>query len=227
MRREAEADSVAGAADLDRVLDGLLADYLSRNTAAQVLRASLDRAGVGFLPVVDHITFRTLDVDRRAEEFLRLGYAYDETLEYQDWFAKIYRAPGYPALFIDQAFPGDRGGSSIIPGWVAAFGDRTLHHVAVRVEDIEWAIQALTSQGVRFSGGIVGDKGGVLRQIFTAPEQLGGKPFSVLELTERHRGFRGFSPPQADGLMKSTVKTWSMGVAEGNQRAIEKVGKNR
>jgi len=27
-----------------------------------------------------------------------------------------------------------------------------------------------------------------------------------LELTERHRGYQGFSPPQAESLMKSTVK---------------------
>jgi hypothetical protein len=27
----------------------------------------------------------------------------------------------------------------------------------------------------------------------------------VLELAERHRGYQGFSPPQADSLMKSTV----------------------
>jgi len=33
----------------------------------------------------------------------------------------------------------------------------------------------------------------------------GGQPFSVLELAERHRGYQGFSPPQADSLMKSTV----------------------
>ena len=40
---------------------------------------------------------------------------------------------------------------------------------------------------------------------FTAPEIVDGQPFSVLELTERHRGYQGFSPPQADSLMKSTV----------------------
>lgn len=205
MSQDSGTEGAKGMAELDCVLDALLADYLSRNEAARKLKVALDRVGIGFLPVVDHLTFRTFDVDRRAKEFLRLGYAYDQTLEYGDWFAKIYRAPGYPALFIDQAFPGDRGAGSIIPEWVAAFGDRTLHHVAVRVEDIERAIQVLSDQGVRFSGDIVGAKGGVLRQIFTVPEQVDGKPFSVLELTERHAGFLGFSPPQADGLMKSTV----------------------
>ena len=56
-----------------------------------------------------------------------------------------------------------------------------------------------------FAGQIVGAHGGQLRQIFTVPEIIDGQPFSVLELTERHRGYQGFSPPQADSLMKSTV----------------------
>jgi hypothetical protein len=32
-----------------------------------------------------------------------------------------------------------------------------------------------------------------------------GQPFTVLELAERHRGYLGFLPPQADSLMKSTA----------------------
>ncbi len=199
-------DKMEHGAELDALLDGLLNDYLSRNLAARVLKAGLDEVGVGFKPLVDHLTIRTLDIERRAEEFVRLGYAYSETLLYDDWFAKIYRAPGYPALFVDQAYPDARGQASIIPGWVKKFGDRTLHHVAVRVEDIEWAIHQLKAQGVVFTGEIVGPRGGMLRQIFTAPEKVDGEPFSVLELTERHHGFLGFSPPQADGLMKSTVQ---------------------
>ena len=200
-----ENKSVHGA-KLDVLLDRLLDDYLSRNLAARVLKAGLDEVGVGFRPVVDHLTIRTLDIERRAKEFVRLGYAYDETLVYDDWFAKIYRAQGYPTLFVDQAFPGSRGRTSLIPGWVNKFGDKTLHHVAVRVEDIEWAIHRLKAQGVVFTGEIVGPRGGALRQIFTAPEKVDDEPFSVLELTERHHGFQGFSPPQADGLMKSTVQ---------------------
>lgn len=193
--------------ELDALIDGLVNDYLARNLAARVLKAGLDEVGVGFKPLVDHITIRTQDIERRAEEFVRLGYSLGETLHYDDWFAKIYRAQGYPALFVDQAYADARGRSSIIPGWVAKFGDRTLHHVAVGVEDIEWAISRLKAQGVIFTGEIIGARGGVLRQIFTTPERVDGEPFSVLELTERHHGFQGFSPPQADGLMKSTVQT--------------------
>jgi catechol 2,3-dioxygenase-like lactoylglutathione lyase family enzyme len=185
----------------------LVEDYLARNAAAQVLQAKLDETGIGFIPVIDHITIRTMDIDRRAIEFVALGYTYSETLSYEDWFAKIYRRVGYPALFIDQAYPDQRGHSSIIPGWVKQFGDQTLHHVAVRVEDIEQAITRLLVAGVTFTGEIVGAPGGLLRQIFTAPERVDGQSFSVLELTERHQGFQGFSPPQADGLMKSTRTT--------------------
>jgi hypothetical protein len=193
-------------AELDGLIERMIAKYISGNRAAKVLRDSLDKAGVGFYPVADHLTLRTLNIDRRAEEFTRLGYGYSETIEYEDWYAKVYRKVGYPALFVDQAYPDARGRTSIIPGWVNKFGDQVFHHVAVRVEDIEQAIERLKAQGVAFAGQIVGARGGQLRQIFTTPEMVDGQPFSVLELAERHRGYQGFSPPQADSLMKSTVK---------------------
>jgi catechol 2,3-dioxygenase-like lactoylglutathione lyase family enzyme len=195
--------------DTNRELDGLLermvTEYVARNRAAKILKGLLDEAGVGFFPVVDHVTLRTLDIDRRAEQFVALGYAFDETLEYDDWYAKVYRKSGYPALFVDQAYGGDRGKSSIIPGWVNIFGDQVFHHVAVRVEDIDKAVERLKKNGVIFAGNIVGAAGGQLRQIFSSPEMVDGQPFTVLELAERHRGYLGFLPPQADSLMKSTA----------------------
>ena len=193
------------AAELDGLIERMIAAYVSGNRAANVLRVLLDEAGVGFYPVADHLTLRTLDIDRRAEEFTRLGYGYSETIEYQDWYAKVYRKIGYPALFVDQAYSDERGRTSIIPGWVNTFGDQVFHHVAVRVENIELAMERLKAKGVVFTGKIVGARGGQLRQIFTTPELVDGQPFSVLELAERHRGYQGFSPPQADSLMKSTV----------------------
>ncbi len=193
-------------AELDELIGRMVEDYLARNRAARMLHDSLNEAGVGFIPVLDHVTIRTMAIDRRAEEFVRLGYAHSDTLEYNDWFAKVYRAAGYPALFVDQAYDDDRGTSSIIPRWVKKFGDQTFHHVAVRVEDIELCIDRLKAKGVAFAGKIVGEKGESLRQIFTDPEQVDGEPFSVLELTERHQGFQGFSPPRADSLMQSTLK---------------------
>ena len=191
--------------ELDELMERMVADYIERNRAAGVLKAMLDETGVGFPPVIDHVTIRTLDIDRGAAPFVNLGYAYDETLQYDDWYAKVYRKTGYPALFVDQAYPDERGKTSIIPGWVNKFGDKVFHHVAVRVEDIEQAVARLQQKGVVFSGTIVGEQGGHLRQIFSSPEMIDGQPFTVLELAERHRGYLGFLPPQADSLMKSST----------------------
>jgi hypothetical protein len=190
---------------LERVLAAYLADFLDGNHAARVLAVALGETGVGLRPVIDHLTFRTLDVEQRAAEFLHYGYAAAERIEYDDWWARVYRRPGWPPLFIDQAFEGERGRGAIIPGWVARFGDRTLHHVAIAVDDIERAVAWLGARGVACAGAIVGERGGPLRQIFTAPELRDGAPYSVLELTERHFGFAGFAPPQAEGLMRSTI----------------------
>lgn len=192
---------------LEALLLNYVEDFIRQNKAARTIAEGLRVLGVGFGPVVDHLTFRTLDVEKRAEEFLKFKYLYDSklgVLEYNNWFAKVYRKLGSPPLFLDQAYPGAKGKGSLIPDWVKAFGDETLHHVAVRVEDIEKAVFFLEKQGVKFAGRIVGEKDSDLRQIFTEPEMKKGKAFSVVELTERHRGFDGFSPPQANRLMEST-----------------------
>ena len=197
----------------ERVVRRYVEEFAKNSKPASVLREQLDRAGVGLFPLVDHITVRTLDVDRRAREFLRLGFKWDKTigtngvLEYEDWWAKVYRKPGLPAVFVDQAFKGPRGNTSVIPPWVRRFTDRVLHHIAVRVEEIERAVAAMKKRGVRFAGPIVGARGTDLRQIFTAAEVRRGHPFTVVELIERHRGYAGFSPPSADALMKSSVIT--------------------
>lgn len=192
---------------LEALLHKYVEDFIRQNHAARVIAEGLQVIGIGFWPIIDHLTFRTMDIEERAKEFLKWGYTYDAklgVLEYNNWFAKVYRKTGYPALFIDQAYTGAKGKGSLIPDWVKAFGDKTLHHVAVRVEDIEKSVFYLEKQGVKFAGGIVGDRGSDLRQIFTEPETKQGKAFSVVELTERHRGYDGFSPPQANRLMEST-----------------------
>ena len=192
--------------ELDTVIARMTNEYIARNGAARLVSGLLDEIGVGFSPIIDHLTIRTGDIDVRAQEFVALGYTYSETLEFDDWYAKVYRCTGYPALFVDQAYPGERGKTSIIPGWVEQFGDRAFHHIAVRVQDIEEAITRMKAKGVVFAGEIVGPRGGKLRQIFTAPELVDGNPFSVLELAERHEGYQGFSPPQADSLMRATTQ---------------------
>ena len=210
MESSHSAASMEAKDPLHRLLQKYIDDFVASNKAARVVSDGLRVIGIGLRPVVDHITFRTLNVEERAKEFLPYGYAYDNALgviEYENWWAKVYRKKGYPELFIDQAFDGARGKGSLIPAWVQQFGDKVLHHVAVRVDDIEQAIFYLEKQGVAFAGNIVGDKGSDLRQIFTQPELRNGSSYSVLELTERHRGYTGFLPPQADGLMESTRKT--------------------
>lgn len=192
---------------LEKLLQHYVKEYIASNRAARIVADGLRIVGVGFRPVIDHMTFRTLNVEERCKEFLPYGYEYDQSLgviEYENWWAKVYRKKGYPTLFIDQAYDGERGKSSLIPQWVRQFGDRVLHHVAIQVDDIEQSVFYLEKQGVRFAGSIVGDSGTDLRQIFTEPEMRDGKPYSVLELTERHRAYAGFLPPQADGLMEST-----------------------
>jgi 4-hydroxyphenylpyruvate dioxygenase-like putative hemolysin len=125
-------------------------------------------------------------------------------LEFQNWWAKVYRKDGYPTLFIDQAFDGERGKGSLIPQWVMAHGDRCFHHIAVLVEEIESAVSSMKEMGIEAAGEIVGEPGSDLRQVFTKPELKEGEVFTVLELIERHHGYTGFLPPQADGLMEST-----------------------
>ncbi len=187
--------------------------FVKNNRAARLLKQELDKAGIGLMPVVDHITVRTLDVNKSAKEFTRIGFTWDLSvgkkgiLEYDDWWAKVYRKPGLPAVFIDQAFHGPRGATSVIPPWVRRFSSTVLHHIAVRVEDIEKAVLTLRRKGIPFAGPVVGAKGSELRQVFTAADVKNGHPFTVVEIIERHRGYMGFSPPSADQLMKSSVVT--------------------
>lgn len=191
----------------DNFFSRYIDDFLTGNEAARNLAKSLKITGVGLMPLVDHCTLRTLDVDERAQEAIDLGFQYDYSigvLEFDKWWAKVYRKPGYPSLFIDQAFSGERGEGSLIPGWVKAHGDQCFHHIAILVEDIELAMTAMNSQNIQFAGKIVGERGTDLRQIFTKPEERNGEVYSVLELIERRNGYAGFLPPQADGLMEST-----------------------
>lgn len=192
---------------MDRFFSEYIKSFLAGNQAARQLAENLRATGIGLMPLVDHCTIRTLDVDRRAQEILDYGYRYDTdlgVLEFDHWWAKIYRNPGYPALFIDQAFAGERGRKSLIPQWVQSHGDLCFHHIAILVEDIQSAIEAFQNSNIEMAGDIVGGPGSDLRQVFTKPENRNGRVYTVLELIERHRGYTGFLPPQADGLMEST-----------------------
>jgi len=192
---------------LDQLLSKYLEQFFEGNRVARELAISLKQTGVGIGPLIDHCTIRTHDVDSRARQFQDLGYAYDKNigvLEFDNWWAKVYRKPGHPALFIDQAFSDARGLQSLIPEWVDHHGDQCFHHIAILVENIEDAIEALNNKGFEMAGQIIGENGSDLRQVFTDPEIKNGRVYSVLELIERHNGYQGFLPPQADGLMEST-----------------------
>jgi hypothetical protein len=193
----------------DKFFFDYIENFLAGNQAARDLAEMLKHSGVGLMPLVDHCTLRTLDIDKRAQQVIDLGFQYDESigvLEFDTWWAKVYRKPGYPALFIDQAYYGERGQGSLIPGWVEAHGDRCFHHIAILVENIDAAIAAMKIRNIQFAANIVGEPETDLRQIFTRPEERDGKVYTVLELIERHNGYMGFLPPQADGLMESTRK---------------------
>jgi len=192
---------------LDLLIKDYINSYLAGNRAAADFAWHLEQCGTGLLPLIDHCAIRTLNVESRCRQFVDLGYHYDERigmLEFDNWWAKVYRKPGYPTLFIDQGYDDERGKDSLIPGWVRAHGDQCFHHIAVLVEDIDRAITAIRQRGFNVAGRIVGDSGSDLRQIFTEPEIKNGEVHTVLELIERHHGYAGFLPPQADGLMEST-----------------------
>ncbi|MDP3921673.1 MAG: hypothetical protein Q8R76_12815 [Candidatus Omnitrophota bacterium] len=190
---------------LERLLREHLEEFVSGNRAARVVAQGLHVIGVGFRPLLDHLAFRTLDSEERAREFETYGYMFDASLgvlEYDSWQTKVYRRTGYPALLFDQPLEGDKGKASLIPEWVSTFGDKTLHHAAILVDNINEAVFYLEKQGVPFSGKVVGQGGSNLRQTFSMPEIKDGKVFSVLELVERHEGYTGFLPHQAAGIME-------------------------
>src|SRR5688500_118146 len=99
------------------VITNYVTTFVESNRAASLLRDRLAAAGVGLRPVIDHISFRTLHVHERALEFEALGYSYDDTIgvvERDDFWYKVYRKPGLPAVLIQQAHDDARGTKSPI-----------------------------------------------------------------------------------------------------------------
>jgi catechol 2,3-dioxygenase-like lactoylglutathione lyase family enzyme len=189
---------------VERVIYDYIDRYLARNHNAARVSQALSEAGVGLRPLVDHISIRTLDVQERSLEFEALGYTFDDhigVLERESWWGKVYRRPGFPAVFIDQAYRDARGGSSAIPHWVEKFTDGELHHLAILVDSIENAIERYGALGVRFTPEITGERGSEFRQIYSEPEIIDSEAFSILELVERRWGYTGFLPPNNPSTM--------------------------
>ncbi len=57
----------------EKVVRRYVEEFVRNCRAAGILREPLDKIGIGLFPLVDHITVRTLDVDRRGEGVIRLG----------------------------------------------------------------------------------------------------------------------------------------------------------
>ncbi|MEK9629646.1 MAG: hypothetical protein VW455_11575 [Nitrospinota bacterium] len=179
--------------------------YLKSNKSARKIMDHVQLAGIGWFQMIDHVTFRTYNIDKKAEEIKGYGYVYTDSLEFKNWWGKIYSLSGLPMVFIDQSYEGEKGEGSLIKDWVDEFGDNDFHHIALRVESIEESVDFFISKlNIEFSSDINGEPQANLRQIFTKPEIKNGKAYSVLELIERNNGYLGLLPPQADKLMEST-----------------------
>ena len=58
---------------LDDLLGTMVTEYVVHNRAAGILKTMLDDCGIGFTPVIDHVTIRTFDIDHGAEPFIHLA----------------------------------------------------------------------------------------------------------------------------------------------------------
>lgn len=183
---------------LERLLRAYLDDFVRSNRAAHVIAAGLKVLGIGFLPVIDHLTFRTLSVKERAKEFLPFGYRCDrrpDVIGFPDGRGVLYRRTGYPSILFHEAFEGKKGKGSVIPEWVEVFGDQKPHHIAVSVDEVENGIFYLEKQGVPFDTKVTGNAGSDLRHVFSRPELVQGKSYNAVELVERHSGNSNFLIP--------------------------------
>lgn len=189
----------------DKFLKMNCTNYINANKSALKAVENIKRSGIGWFQQIDHVTFRTHNVKNKAKTITEFGYSHVDTLKFKNWWGNIYALKGRPLIFIDQAYEGKKGEGSLIKEWVDEFGDQYFHHIAIRVEDIEYSVEFFKSKlQIEFSSAINGEPHANLRQIFTKPEIQNKKAFSVLELIERNNGYRGLLPPQADKLMEST-----------------------
>ena len=188
--------------------------YFEKNLAARKYGELCEENSWDY--VIDHLTIRTYKIDKAAERLLKIGYKYDEAIDYRNegWWAKVYRHPKYPAFFVDQSYEDAPEEQKIIKKWVDKFGDDEYHHIAVLLPqgvEIEEAINHLKKKRINFPGKVTGPKGTRLRQIFTQAETIDDFPYSVLELAQRSKDsktgkiYTGFIHEQADSLMKDSV----------------------
>lgn len=174
---------------------------------------------------IDHITPRTkLPLGIKAGIFLLDGYEWVCDLDYLagGWEAEVYALSDQtqPVVFVDRAYPDERGllNNNVISGWIDNFpegslDDYDLHHIALRVDELDWAIDFMCGHGFEFSGDIQVGVPGKLLQIFLKSELVtrkeGEEPVvgGLLELIQRDFTLPRslFIDDKADGLMKASV----------------------
>lgn len=187
--------------------------YFEKNTASRKYAEVCEEKGWELY--IDHLTVRTYKIDKAAKKYEAIGYKHETNVEYPEegWWAKVFRHPKYPPMFIDETYDNAPQDKQIIKKWVDKFGDKEFHHLAFRIPqgvEMEEAVDLLKKKGVNFPGKITGPKGTRLRQIFSQAEVVDGVPFSVIELAQRNKDkngkiYEGFISEQADSLMKDSV----------------------
>lgn len=199
---------------VERSVYDQLVIYFEKNLAARRYGEVCQEKGWDY--VIDHLTIRTYDIDKAANDYEKLGWKYDEKIDYRSegWWAKVYRHPKLPTMFVDESYKDAPSDSQIIKRWVDKFGDKEFHHIAVLIPqgvEIEEVVELLKKKGISFPGKVTGQEGTQLRQIFTQAEVVDGFPYSVLELAQRNKDpktgkiYRGFITVQADSLMKDSI----------------------
>lgn len=179
---------------VEKHLRDYLEEFIQSNQAARTVAQGLKVLGVGFYSIVDHLVFRSAQVDKTAHEWKELGYSLsqDSTAHIEvRHHLKTYHYLGYPSVLID-AIDSKQKSQKEAVDWLKQFGDKKIYRVGIHVEDLEQAVFYLEKQGIHFNGKIQGVRGSTYRFVRTAPQILEGKPVSSLEIIERHHGYQGF-----------------------------------
>ena len=62
-----------GSAELNELFDDYISRFLEGNQAARDMALRLHDIGIGLMPVVDHCTIRTMNVDKPSGTVFKIG----------------------------------------------------------------------------------------------------------------------------------------------------------
>ena len=97
------------AAELDAVIVRMTADFYRAEEARLECFAAHGRHRWGFVPVMDHFDDPNHGHRSPWRNSLPSATRIRRNDLHDDWYAKGFRKAGYPALFVDQAYPDARG----------------------------------------------------------------------------------------------------------------------